>query len=91
LKKPSRVLNERNLFFFLTTEDIIFLSSFLLVFEFFNLSDKAGYFGLGIAFAMMLILIPIRITQRDKIIADFLTYYLMPRVRNVSRIKIILE
>ena len=80
--KTSRILNEKSGFFGLGVLDLAGLGYFLIlthsIFEKMNL-EILSFLITGI---LTVILIQIRLTQRQKFIRDFLKYYFLPKSLN---------
>lgn len=81
---PRRQLNEKAIFFGLSYEDIAGLSvvfASLVVVN--NLTLKypsGGYFALGFSLVLMLVLVPIRLVFRRRILRD-LAFFILTRRR----------
>ena len=82
--KPSRILNESSVFMGLTINDLIGLS---LVFVFFLVVLKPfnkQLWSFSITACAMILLSPIRINYRKKIIRDTFQYFLGDRVARIK-------
>jgi hypothetical protein len=79
-RQPSRILNERGLLFGLDYMDVTAMAIVLLIA---NLSLKPfhkEFFSLPLTGMVLLLLIPIRMRFRKKIIRDFIAYHMGPKV-----------
>jgi type IV secretory pathway TrbD component len=79
--KPSRVLNDDNLFFGLDRNDIMALGLLFYLFQFFFKSFGIEYLSIVLTIISTSIVVSIRLKYRRKIIRDSIRYYLFKFIK----------